>query len=242
MNISGAFVTVLSVVTVMFTMMSMFSMVIMSVIIMIEMCVVRGWMTIWICCVINWVIVSFRPDVVFFQSFLLLGKLLCHFWFLFLFFSFLFLLFWRCWFFRWSLCLWLGFWWSLDWSWSRSWCWSRSWSRLSLFLWLWSLCRFLCWCFVGSGFMSLWTWFTKACLCFLDPWIIWVWMMSMFMMEFSFPFVRTFPVMFFVHVSLMMPWIIVVTEPMSISMMIEMMWVVLPFKVFWNKTVMNKII
>ena len=66
--------------------------------------------------------------------------------------------------------------------------------------------------------------------------------MSMFMMELSFPFVRTFPVMFFVHVSLMMPWIIVVTEPMSISMMIEMMWVVLPFKVFWNKTVMNKII
>lgn len=65
--------------------------------------------------------------------------------------------------------------------------------------------------------------------------------MSMFMMEFSFPFVRTFPVMFFVHVSLMMPWIILVTEPMSISMMIEM-WVVLPFKVFWNKTVMNKII
>ena len=66
--------------------------------------------------------------------------------------------------------------------------------------------------------------------------------MSMFMMELSFPFVRTFPVMFFVHVSLMMPWIIVVTEPMSIPMMIEMMWVVLPFKVFWNKTVMNKII
>merc|ERR1712141_532739 len=25
-------------------------------------------------------------------------------------------------------------------------------------------------------------------------------------------------------------------------MMIEMMWVVLPFKIFWNKTVMNKII
>ena len=65
--------------------------------------------------------------------------------------------------------------------------------------------------------------------------------MSMFMMEFSFPFVRAFPVMFFVHVSLMMPWIILVTEPMFISMMIEM-WVVLPFKVFWNKTVMNKII
>ena len=65
--------------------------------------------------------------------------------------------------------------------------------------------------------------------------------MSMFMMELSFPFVRTFPVMFFVHVSLMMPWIILVTEPMSVSMMIEM-WVVLPFKVFWNKTVMNKII
>ena len=63
----------------------------------------------------------------------------------------------------------------------------------------------------------------------------------MFMMELSFPFVRTFPVMFFVQVSLMMPWLIVVSEPVSISMVIEM-WVVLPFKVFWNKTVMHKII
>ena len=63
----------------------------------------------------------------------------------------------------------------------------------------------------------------------------------MFMMELSLPFVRTFPVMFFVEVSLMMPWLIVVPEPVSISMVIEM-WVVLPFKVFWNKTVMNKII
>ena len=63
----------------------------------------------------------------------------------------------------------------------------------------------------------------------------------MFMMELSFPFVGTFPVMFFVQVSLMMPWLIVVSEPVSISMVIEM-WVVLPFKVFWNKTVMHKII
>ena len=61
------------------------------------------------------------------------------------------------------------------------------------------------------------------------------------MMELSFPFVGTFPVMFFVQVSLMMPWLIVVSEPVSISMVIEM-WVVLPFKVFWNKTVMHKII
>ena len=61
------------------------------------------------------------------------------------------------------------------------------------------------------------------------------------MMELSFPFVRTFPVMFFVEVSLMMPWLIVVPEPVSIPMVIEM-WVVLPFKVFWNKTVMHELI
>ena len=75
----------------------------------------------------------------------------------------------------------------------------------------------------------------------------------MLMVEFSFPFVRTLPIMLFMHVSFMMPWIIVMpwivmmiksitmTMIWADSMMIVMR-IVLTLKVFWGKSVMDEIV
>ena len=75
----------------------------------------------------------------------------------------------------------------------------------------------------------------------------------MLMVEISFPFVRTLPIMLFMHVSFMMPWIIVMpwivmmiksitmTMIWAHSMMIVMR-IVLTLKVFWSKSVMDEIV
>ena len=71
--------------------------------------------------------------------------------------------------------------------------------------------------------------------------------MVMFMVEFSFPLVRTFPIMLFIHVSFMMPWIIMMIKSIAMTMvwaysMMIVMRIVLTFKVFRSKSVMDEIV
>jgi hypothetical protein len=71
--------------------------------------------------------------------------------------------------------------------------------------------------------------------------------MGMLMVEFSFPLVRTFRIMLFMHVSFMMPWIIMMIIAIAMTMvwvycMMIIMWIVLTFEVFWSKSVMDEIV
>ena len=104
------FVTMLSMIT-------MFTMIVVTVMIWLIMNVVSCWVAIWVTCVIDWVVMSLRPDIILLQSFFLLSKFLGYTWLLCLFFWFLLLLLWWCWLFGWSFCFWLGLWsWFLSWS------------------------------------------------------------------------------------------------------------------------------
>ena len=53
--------------------MLMFSVVLMTVVVVVEVGVVGGWMAVWVFMVVDWVVVSLRPDVIFFESLLLLS-------------------------------------------------------------------------------------------------------------------------------------------------------------------------
>ena len=53
--------------------MLMFSMVLMTVVVVVEVGVVGGWMAVWVIMVVDWVVVSLRPDVIFLESLLLLS-------------------------------------------------------------------------------------------------------------------------------------------------------------------------
>ena len=71
--------------------------------------------------------------------------------------------------------------------------------------------------------------------------------MGMLMVEFSFPLVRTFPIMLFMHVSFMVPWIIMMIIAIAMTMvwvysMMIIMWIVFTFEVFWSKSVMDEIV
>ena len=144
------FVTMLSMITV-------FTMIVVTIMIWLVMNVVSCWMAVWITCVIDWVVMSRRPDVIFFQSLFLLSKFLSNTWLFNLFFRFLLLLLWWCWLFRWSFCFWFRLW---SWCWSRSWGWCFSWLLFSL--WLWFLNWFLWWSFVRRGLVSLRSWLFEA--------------------------------------------------------------------------------
>ena len=98
-----------------------------------------------------------------------------------------------------------------------------------------------------GGLVSLRSWLFEARFSFLDPWIVWVRMVVMFMVKFSFPLVRTFPIMLFIHVSFMMPWIIMMIKSIAMTMvwaysMMIVMRIVLTFKVFRSKSVMDEIV
>ena len=53
--------------------MLMFSVVLMTVVVVVEVGVVGGWMAVWVIMVVDWVVVSLRPDVIFLESLLLLS-------------------------------------------------------------------------------------------------------------------------------------------------------------------------
>ena len=53
--------------------MLMFSVVLMTVVVVVEVGVVGGWMAVWVFMVVDWVVVSLRPDVIFLESLLLLS-------------------------------------------------------------------------------------------------------------------------------------------------------------------------
>ena len=66
-------------------------------------------------------------------------------------------------------------------------------------------------------------------------------------MEFSFPLVRAFPVVLLVHVSLVVPWLVMVIETVAISVvwadsMVIKVRVVLSLEVLWHKAVMKHIV
>ena len=100
---------------------------------------------------------------------------------------------------------------------------------------------------MGRGLVCLRTWLFKARFSFLDPWIIWVWMMGMLMVEFSFPLVRTFPIMLSMHVSFMMPRVVMmfISVPMTMvwaHIMMIVVWIMLTLKILWSKSVMDKFV
>ena len=66
----------------MHSMITMFTMIVVTIMIWLIMDVVSCWVAIWVACMIDWVVMSLRPDVIFFQSLFLLSKFLCNTWFL----------------------------------------------------------------------------------------------------------------------------------------------------------------
>ena len=94
----------------MLSMITVLTMIVVTIMIWVIMNVVSCWMAVWVTCVIDWVIMSLSPDVIFFQSLFLFSKFLGNTWLFCLFFRFLLLLLWWCWLLGWSFCFWFRLW------------------------------------------------------------------------------------------------------------------------------------